>query len=151
MAIDCLTLTVSAQQDPGETDAEAVARVRNEMGLETVLGVSNISFGLPQRTLVTQAFLTQAIQSGLTLPIINPNQKDMMDAVDACRVLSGEDVHCAAYIERHAARSSPRRAFKRAQNSRLKRRLPRGLRDESAAAARELLAVMPPLDVVDRS
>lgn len=69
--------------------------------------MSNISFGLPQRTLVTQAFLTQAIQSGLTLPIINPNQKDMMDAVDACRVLSGEDVHCAAYIERHAAQIKP--------------------------------------------
>lgn len=97
---------------------EAVARVRNEMGLETVLGVSNISFGLPQRTLVTQAFLTQAIQSGLTLPIINPNQKDMMDAVDACRVLSGEDVHCAAYIERHAAQIKPQTGVKRAQNSR---------------------------------
>ena len=65
VAIDCLTLTVSAQQDQVKQTLEAVARVRGELGLETVLGISNISFGLPQRMLVTQAFLTQAIQSGL--------------------------------------------------------------------------------------
>ena len=51
--------------------------------------------------------MTQAILAGLTLPIINPNQKEMMGAVDACRVLSGEDAHCAAYIERHAAQTKP--------------------------------------------
>ena len=150
VAIDCLTLTVSAQQDQVKQTLEAVARVRNEMGLETVLGVSNISFGLPQRTLVTQAFLTQAIQSGLTLPIINPNQKDTMDAVDACRVLSGEDVHCAAYIERHAAQIKPQTGIQTGAKLSIEEAIAKGLRDESAAAARELLAVMPPLDVVEQ-
>ena len=150
VAIDCLTLTVSAQQDQVKQTLEAVARVRGELGLETVLGVSNISFGLPQRTLVTQAFLTQAIQSGLTLPIINPNQKEMMDAVDACRVLSGEDAHCAAYIERHAAQTKPQAKQKPGVKLSIADAIAKGLCDEAAAAARELLETMPPLDVVEK-
>lgn len=151
VAIDCLTLTVSAQQDQVKQTLEAVARVRGELGLETVLGVSNISFGLPQRALVTQAFLTQAIQSGLTLPIINPNQKEMMDAVDACRVLSGEDVHCAAYIERHAAKAQPQTTVQKpGAKLSVSEAIAKGLRDEAAAAARELLETMPPLDVVEK-
>ena len=150
VAIDCLTLTVSAQQDQVKQTLEAVARVRGELGLETVLGVSNISFGLPQRTLVTQAFLTQAIQSGLTLPIINPNQKEMMDAVDACRVLSGEDAHCAAYIERHAAQTKPQTEKKPGVKLSIADAIAKGLCDKAAAAARELLETMPPLDVVEK-
>ena len=100
--IDCLTLTVSAQQDQAEATLEAVRRVTRELGLPTVLGVSNISFGLPNRPLLTQAFLIRAIGCGLTLPIINPNQKEMMDAVAACRVLSGEDHESRAYVTRFA-------------------------------------------------
>ena len=100
--IDCLTLTVSAQQEQAVETLKAVRTVREELGLQTVLGVSNISFGLPNRALVTQNFLIQAMHAGLTLPIINPNQKEMMDAVAAFRVLSGEDAECRAYVERFA-------------------------------------------------
>ena len=98
--IDCLTLTVSAQQDQAEETLAAVRTVHRDMGLQTVLGVSNISFGLPNRLLMTQTFLIRALNEGLTLPIINPNQKEIMDAVAAFRVLSGEDEACAAYVER---------------------------------------------------
>ena len=100
--IDCLTLTVSAQQEQAAETLKAVGAVREELGLQAVLGVSNISFGLPCRALVTQNFLVQALGAGLTLPILNPNQKEMMDAVAAFRVLSGEDAGCRAYVERFA-------------------------------------------------
>ena len=142
VAIDCLTLTVSAQQDQVKQTLEAVARVRGELGLETVLGVSNISFGLPQRTLVTQAFLTQAIQSGLTLPIINPNQKDMMDAVGRVPGAQRQKMRTARPISSGTRRrSSPQTEHSNAaQSSRLQRRSPRGFATKPAAAARELLA-----------
>ena len=103
--IDCLTLTVSAQQEQAAETLKAVRMVREELGLQVVLGVSNISFGLPNRSLITQNFLIQAMQAGLTLPIINPNQKEMMDAVAAFRVLSGEDQECRNYIARFAGES----------------------------------------------
>ena len=105
--IDCLTLTVSAQQEQAQQTLQAVRTVREELGLQTVLGVSNISFGLPNRPLVTQSFLTQAMAAGLTLPILNPNQTEMMDAVRAFRLLSGEDAGCRAYVERFAAGAAP--------------------------------------------
>jgi len=101
--IDCLTLTVSAQQEQAVETLKAVRAVREELGLQVVLGVSNISFGLPNRTLITRNFLIQAMGAGLTLPIINPNQREMMDAVAAFRVLSGEDRECRAYVARFAA------------------------------------------------
>ena len=100
--IDCLTLTVSAQQEQAKETLAALRTVHYEMGLQTVLGVSNISFGLPNRPLITETFLIQAMESGLTLPIINPNQTIMMDAVSAFRVLSCEDKECRAYVERFA-------------------------------------------------
>ena len=101
--IDCLTLTVSAQQDQAAETLKALRMVREELGLQTLLGVSNISFGLPGRPLITRTFLAQALGAGLTLPIINPNQKEVMDTVAAFRTLSGEDRECRAYVERFAA------------------------------------------------
>lgn len=105
--IDCLTLTVSAQQEQAVETLRAVRTVREELGLQNVLGVSNISFGLPNRALITQNFLIQAMHAGLTLPIINPNQREMMDAVAAFRVLSGEDGECRDYIARFAGAPVP--------------------------------------------
>lgn len=76
--IDCLTLTASAEQDGVTETLNALKYVRNEMGLQTVLGVSNISFGLPNREMITRTFLTMALNEGLTLPIINPNVESIM-------------------------------------------------------------------------
>jgi len=94
-----LTDVADVIYNPGRTNLLLQAE---ELGLRTVLGVSNISFGLPNRGLITQSFLTQALAAGLTLPILNPNQREMMDAVAAFRVLSGEDGQCRAYVERFA-------------------------------------------------
>ena len=98
--IDCLTLTVSAQQDQARETLKAVQYVRENMGLHCVLGVSNISFGLPQRERITESFLTQALYAGLDLPIINPNSVKIMDCVACFKVLSGEDENCSNYIDR---------------------------------------------------
>lgn len=75
------------------------------MGLHTVLGVSNISFGLPAREFITCSFLVQAMANGLDLPIINPNQQAVMDAIYSFRVLSGEDKDSVDYIEKFANRT----------------------------------------------
>lgn len=150
--IDCLTLTVSAQQDQAEETLKAVHRVRTKLGLQTVLGVSNISFGLPNRPLVTQTFLIRALHAGLTLPIVNPNQREMMDAVAAFRVLSGEDQQCAAYVARFAqtqpeaktaAASSP-------ASMTLEDAIQRGLKAEAARIAKELLKTKAPLQLVEQ-
>ena len=97
--IDCLTLTVSAQQDGACKTLAALRKVKEELGLKTVLGVSNISFGLPNRELLNKSFLLMAMENGLDLPIINPNTASMMDTVRAFRVLKNRDKLSEAYIE----------------------------------------------------
>ena len=96
--IDCLTLTVSAEQDACRETLKALHRVKTELGCKTCLGVSNISFGLPNRELVNRTFLTMALEEGLDLPIINPNIESMTGAVRAYRVLSGIDKNSVEFI-----------------------------------------------------
>jgi len=101
--IDCLVLTASAQQkEVGET-LKAVALVKKELGVHTVLGCSNVSFGLPNRPLINKTFMAMALSAGLDLPIMNPLDRDLMATVDAYEVLSGKDMDSARYIKRHAA------------------------------------------------
>ena len=73
--IDCLTLTASAQQKEVVETLKAVRMVKEQLGLKTALGVSNISFGLPLRPIINRTFLTMAMECGLDLPIINPEQR----------------------------------------------------------------------------
>src|SRR3712207_2175249 len=89
--IDCLTLTVSAEQEGAIETLKAIELVKKELGLKTILGVSNISFGLPNRELITSTFLTMAMQKGLDLAIINPNISAMTDVISAFRVLNMND------------------------------------------------------------
>ena len=148
--IDCLTLTVSAQQEQAAQTLKALRTVRYEMGLQTVLGVSNISFGLPNRILVTQNFLIQAMHAGLTAPIINPNQKEMMDAVAAFRVLSGEDEGCRAYIDRFAGAVAAAAPAAAASSMTLEDAIMRGLKTDAAKLAREALSSVSELELVEK-
>ena len=100
--IDCLTLTASAQQKEVNETLRAVRMVKEKLGLKTALGVSNISFGLPARIIVNRTFLAMAMECGLDLPIINPNDEDMMSAIYAFNVLKNVDENAARYIERYA-------------------------------------------------
>lgn len=145
--IDCLTLTVSAQQEQAAETLKAVSTVRREMGLQTVLGVSNISFGLPNRPLVTENFLVQAMAAGLSMPIINPNQTALMDAVAAFRVLSGEDVQCRAYIDRFAESDAP--APSSGGTMTLEDAVMRGLKAEAGKLAKAALETTDELSLVE--
>ena len=148
--IDCLTLTVSAQQEQARETLRALRFVKEELGLRTALGVSNISFGLPARETVTAAFLIQALGAGLELPIVNPNRRAVMDAIAACRVLSGEDAGCADYIRRFAeAAAGPRPAAEKTELT-LADAVLRGLKKETAALTAAALEEMSELEVVDR-
>ena len=149
--IDCLTLTVSAQQGQAGETLSALRAVREELGLQTVLGVSNISFGLPNRALVTETFLVQALEAGLTLPILNPNQKTMMDAVAAFRVLSGEDEGCRAYVARFAGETAPAASAAPAADTgmTLEDAVIRGLRADAARLAKAALETEEPLSLVN--
>ena len=100
--IDCLTLTASAEQEGVVETLNALNRVKTELGLKTVLGVSNISFGLPNRELVNQTFLTMALWNGLDLPIINPNITAMTGAFRAYKLLRGHDKNSMNFIENYS-------------------------------------------------
>ena len=146
--IDCLTLTVSAQQDQAAQTLKAVRMVREELGLQTLLGVSNISFDLPSRPLITRTFLAQALWAGLTLPIINPNQKEVMDTVAAFRALSGEDRECRAYVERFAA--APAVSAAPGGSLTLEDAVARGLKDDAGRLAKEALERESGLSLVEK-
>lgn len=97
--IDCLTLTVSAEQRQAVETLKAIRMVKETLGLKTVLGVSNISFGLPSRPLISSAFFAMALEAGLDAAIINPKEQTMMDVWRSSMVLLGKDPRAVRYIE----------------------------------------------------
>lgn len=100
--IDCLTMTVSANQSASQITLDAMKQVKEKFGVKTTLGVSNVSFGLPQREVVNTAFVTLALENGLDLPIMNPNTPSMMGAVRAYKVLKSIDKDSFEYISAFA-------------------------------------------------
>ena len=145
--IDCLTLASSAQQEGAMETLKAVGTVSKELGLKTTLGVSNISFGLPNRELLNSAFMTMAMYQGLNMPIINPNAKAMMDAVYAYNQLSGADVGGTEYIARFAQTGESKKAVTDNSYS-IEQLIAMGLDAETKKAVKELLAEKQPLEIV---
>ncbi len=105
--IDCLTMTVSAKQSAAQTTLDAMKQVKEKFGVKTTLGVSNVSFGLPQREVVNTAFVTLALENGLDLPIMNPNSASMIGAVRAYKVLKSIDKDSVQYISSFAGENAP--------------------------------------------
>lgn len=163
--IDCLTLTASAQQEDVMATLDALRACKEELGVRTVLGVSNISFGLPCRPYLNTAFLTMAMYAGLDLAIMNPASEEMMGAVYAYGVLSGRDKQSGRYIARYAGRTMPSQASQPAAPQAsapeetsaggpyapLMKAVEQGLKGEAAAHTRALLAGHEPLDLVDHA
>lgn len=164
--VDCLTLTASAQQEGVGQTLSAVRRVKEELGVKTALGVSNVSFGLPNRPLVNRTFLTLAIQCGLDIPIINPGDRDMMAAVATCEMLHNRDKNAENYIEKFAdyvsepatgpsvsggtARAdSSRNASSDAPESDLYNAIAKGLEEEVSSLTSELLKTSEELEIVN--
>lgn len=153
--IDCLTLTASAEQAAVMETVNALHRVKTELGLKTVLGVSNISFGLPNRELVNCNFLQMALTSGLDLPIINPNAALMTGAVRAYKLLANIDKNSAEFIEAYAnstftaAVSGEGQSAAKADSGDLPSAVANGLKSESARITEELLKTTDSMEIVD--
>ena len=165
--IDCLTLTASAQQEDVLATVQALEACKKELGVRTVLGVSNISFGLPCRTYLNTTFLTMAMYAGLDLAIMNPSSEEMMAAVYAYNVLTNRDKQSTKYIERfadrvpastalaQAAKAAPAASAAEAEHTgpyaALMKAVEKGLKGDAAAHTRALLAEKQPLEVVDEA
>ncbi len=148
--VDCLTLTASAQQAEVKETLKALSIVKNELGLKTVLGVSNISFGLPNRELLNSSFLTLALGAGLDFPIINPNAAAMMNAVLSYRVLANIDIGSTEYIERFSEDEGAKESVSASRTSHtLIDAVKKGLIDEARALCCEALLTKEPLEVVN--
>lgn len=107
LVFDALALTVSSNQQSAVVTLETIRRLRDELGMHSILGVSNISFGLPRRELINASFFTMAMQNGLSLAIINPNNEAMMNAYRAYLVLAGLDPQCESFIRTYAGTKAP--------------------------------------------
>ena len=140
--IDCLVLTASAQQKEVKETLKAVSMVKEKLGVRTLLGVSNISFGLPNRKLINETFLTLAFGAGLDLPIMNPNIKGMMDVVHSFKVLSNEDVDSENFINIYGGNQGEDKS-KKVESIGGERDLltivVKGLKDEAKGATEKLL------------
>ena len=149
IVIDGLAMTISSDSRSALVTLETLRRVRDELGGHTILGVSNISFGLPQREIINANFFTMALQNGLSCAIINPNTDAMMRAYRAFLALTDQDVQCAGYIAAYG--NQPTVAPQAAADSAipLGESIERGLREHAAQAAKAALQTVPPLELVN--
>ncbi len=147
--IDCLVLTASAQQTEVMETIKAVHAIKNQLGVKTVLGVSNVSYGLPNRELLNRTYLTMALYAGLSAAIINPGDRDMMDTMKAYKVLSNIDEKAKGYIEAfHGAVHLKDTNVKKADYD-LKQVIIDGLKEEAILSTKELLKSEKPMDIVN--
>ena len=171
--IDCLTLTASAQQEDVLATVQALHTCKTELGVRTILGVSNISFGLPCRPYLNTTFLTMAMFAGLDLAIMNPSSEEMMAAVYAYNVLTNRDKQSGRYIARYADQVPASAALAKAMQDKaasgvpaaaeaagpavsgpyapLMKAVEQGLKGEAAACTKALLAEKEPLELVDEA
>lgn len=153
--IDCLVLTASAQQKEVQETLKAVRMVHKKLGVKTLLGVSNISFGLPCRQLINETFLASALANGLDLPIMNPNSQGMMDVVNSFKVLANMDKGAEKYIslygnakvERGTLTSKKEESKEEVRD--LKYIVIKGLKEEAAKETKRLLDEKTELEIVN--
>lgn len=149
--IDCLTLTASAEQANVMKTVEALHRVKTELELKTVLGVSNISFGLPNRELINCNFLQMCLTNGLDLPIMNPNVASMTGAVRAYRLLTAIDVNSVDFISAYAGNNTQNSTPSAPDSGMhdLMYCVKNGLKSEGAKITEELLKTTDSMQIVD--
>lgn len=179
IVIDVLAMTVSSEPQGAIVTLEALRRVRRELGVHTVLGVSNISFGLPFRPMINANFYTLALYNGLSAGIINPSSEDMMQSYDAYHALMGLDENCSRYVAKYGAKAAAqkeaaqREAAQKAMTQEtakslgnavpggekgaemlsgeltLKTAIERGLKEEAPQMADALLKTEQPLEIIN--
>lgn len=149
IVIDALVMTMSTNNESAKITLDTVKEITARGG-KTVLGVSNISFGLPQRELINAAFFTMAMNNGLSAGIINPNAKAMRQAYDTFCVLGGYDAQCMNYIENYAVTDAPNAAAKpAAAKLNLTESIIKGLKDQAYRATEEELKTKEPMEIIN--
>ena len=159
--IDCLSLTVSAQQDEAMETIKAIKMVKENLGCKTILGVSNISFGIPNRQALNNTYLNLALGAGLDLAIINTEDRTIVESIDAYKVISNMDKGCLDYIEKFKFVSNDNKTKERKNydNLTLEDVIERGLKEEAKDLTLKILeshdehfvldkVLIPALDVV---
>ena len=159
--IDGLCMTVSSDSKGALTTLETLRGIRDELGGKSILGVSNISFGLPQREHINAAFFTMALQSGLNAAIINPNSEAMMRAYYCYRALADLDPQCGDYISIYSGQNTSLGQTIKKKTDRpdgaedggsgLFEAIVRGFRENAAKAAGELSGEKQPLDIINET
>lgn len=147
LIIDCLTLTAGAEQEQAMKTLNAIKLVKEELGVKTALGVSNISFGLPQRQIVNSHFLTMALSYGLDLPIINPNLTDMMQSFFVYNLISGNDKMGEKYIQKFGGIET--NVAQNNNNYTLKDCILKSLKSNAVQIVKNLLVSQNGLDIID--
>lgn len=150
IVVDALTMTMSTDDRAAQVTLDTVKAIAKEGG-RTVLGVSNISFGLPQRELINAAFFTMALQAGLSAGIINPNAKAMMQAYDTYLVLGGYDRQCMEYVQKYAVDNTSAEKQAPATNTQLslKECIIKGFKEQTTKVSARMLSEKTPLELIN--
>lgn len=148
IVIDVLTLTISSEPESARITLDALRMVRERLGVRTVLGVSNISFGLPNRPIVNSHFYTMAMQNGLSAGIVNPSSDAMMQAYYSYCALMGYDKNCQTYIEKCGVQAEVKPISQTEGKMDLKAVIKNGLKEEAYVLAKELVQTQKPLDII---
>ena len=167
IVIDALAMTISSEPEGAKVTLETLRRLRDEIGVNTVLGVSNISFGLPCRPIVNAAFYTMAMLNGLSAGIINPSSEDMMKSWYAYHALMNLDNNCEQYIQKYAnsvvstnimktselsetkLKGENDRSRKSSSKMTLQEAIEKGLRDDAGKITTDMIATEAPLDIIN--
>lgn len=150
IVIDVLTMTISSEPNGAKVTLEALEKVREIYSVQTVLGVSNISFGLPNRAIVNSNFYTMAMQNGLSAGIINPSSEAMMQAYYSYCALMGYDENCQAYIDNCGQKQEKKTDATSNSQVTLKMAIEKGLKEEATVLAQELIKEQMPLDIIQQ-
>ena len=149
LVVDALAMTVSTGADNANVALETLDYVRHHLHMNTVLGVSNISFGLPHREKLNAAFFTMAMTRGLSAGIVNPGDNAIMDAYRSFCALTGADDHCSAYVQYYSAQETAEKSPSSTDDLTLQQAVIRGLAHEAAEKTKLLLETLPPLSIID--
>lgn len=152
--IDCLTLTASTEQDGVKETLKALKMVKEKLKVKTTLGISNVSFGLPKRSVLNRTFLSMALHQGLNLPIIDPNDEEMIAAVKAAAVLNNIDQGAAEYID-YMLESEKKLEAGASKDSQLRKidletAIIKGLKNEIAALTEAKLKDNEAVEIIDK-
>jgi len=149
IVVDPLTMTISTNGDNANITLDAVEHISKSLGACTVLGLSNISFGLPRREILNAGFLILAAHRGLTAAIINTANETIMDAVYAHKVLAGLDGNCAAYVARFSGKQQEKRQNIKQEAMTLFDAVVAGLEGDSRKASKEMLKTTDPMEIIN--